>query len=216
MSSLELTIFVAVAVLVVGWFALGTQFNLHKGKKALEWLQDGLKLLGDKTSLRWLGSAALELKIQNAKEPFRQAEVVIVLEPRDVPFLWWFYRMRGRRDLLIVRGQLRVAPGAEFEALDPGAWSARGVESKLRFRNWNPIPVAPSPLIAYATGDPPPAADLLQALANAGCQPVRLAIRRAEPNLEIHCRLSEVHNLPARALIEAIRQIPLSLSRTRR
>jgi hypothetical protein len=215
MSSTELTIFVAVSVLVVGWFAIGTQFNLHKGKKTLAWLQDGLKLLGDRTSLRWLGTAAVELKIQNAKEPFRQAEVVIVLEPRDVPFLWWFYRLRGRRDLLIVRGQLRAAPGAEFEAFDPNAWSARGVEAKLRFRNWNPIAVAPPPLVAYAAGNPPTVADLLQALAPAGCQPLRLAIRRSEPNLEVHWRLSDLQNVPARVLMEAVRQVPLSMSRAR-
>ncbi|MGA2990593.1 MAG: hypothetical protein ABSD88_08965 [Candidatus Korobacteraceae bacterium] len=215
MPSRELIIFVAVAVLVVGWFAVGTQFNLYRGKKTLAWLQDGLKLLGDRTSLRWLGTAAVELKIQNAKEPFRNAEVVVVLEPRDVPLLWWYYRMRGRRDLLIVRGQLRVSPGADFEAFDPSTWSARGVESKLRFRNWNQIPVAPSPLIAYAAGNPPPAASLLQALADAGCQPVRVAIRRTDPNLEIHYRLNDIRNLPARVLVEAIRQLPLSMSRAR-
>lgn len=70
MSALNISIFVTVAVAVVGWFAVGTQFNLHKGNKALEWLQEGLKLLGEKTSLRWLGSAAVELKIQDAKDPF--------------------------------------------------------------------------------------------------------------------------------------------------
>jgi hypothetical protein len=215
MSSRELIIFVSVAVLVVGWFAIGTQFNLYRGKKTLAWLQDGLKLLGDKTSLRWLGTAAVELKIQNAKEPFRQAEVVVVLEPRDVSLLWWYYRLRGRRDLLIVRAQLRTSPIIDFEAFDPSTWSARGLESKLRFRNWNPITVAPFPLTAYAAGAPPPAAALLQALAGAGCHPVRLAIRRAEPNLEIHFRLADIRNLSSRALVEAIRQLPISMSRAR-
>ena len=215
MTSTELTIFVAATVLVVGWFAVGTQFNLHRGKKTLAWLQDGLKLLGDRTSLRWLGTAAVELKIQNAKEPFRQAELVVVLEPRDVPFLWWYYHLRGRCDLLIVRAQLRSIPGAEFEALDPGTWSARGVESKLRFRNWNPVPVTTPPLVAYAAGTPPAAADLLESLHRAGCQPVRLAVRRTEPNLEIHCRLDEVRKLPAQVLIEAIRRIPLSIAKVR-
>lgn len=215
MSSRELIIFVAVSVLVVGWFAIGTQFNLYRGKKTLAWLQDGLKLLGDKTSLRWLGTAAVELKIQNAKEPFRQAEVVVVLEPRDVSLLWWYYRLRGRRDLLIVRAQLRASPNAEFEAFDPRTWSAHGLESKLRFRNWNQIPVAPSKLTAYAAGTPPPVTTLLQALASAGCNPVRLAIRRTEPNLEIHFRLTDIRNLSAQALVEAIRQLPISMSRAR-
>src|SRR5512143_2260110 len=128
LNALSLPIFIIVVIAVVGWFALATQRNVRKGNEALCWLQDGLKLLGEKTNLRWLGSSVAELKIQSAKEPFRQAEVVVVLEPRDVPFLWWYYRARGRRDLLIVRGQLRHTPGFEFEALDRRCWLAQAAE----------------------------------------------------------------------------------------
>ena len=215
MSIVELSTFVIVTVIVVGWFAFGTQYNLYKGKKTLEWLQDGLRLLGDRTSLRWLGTAAVELKIQNAKEPFRHAEVVIALEPRDVAFLWWYYRLRGRRDLLILRGQLRAAPGFEFEALNPNAWSARGIESKLQFRNWNPLPAIPAPLVAYAAGRSLPATELAALMNPAGCQPVRIAIHRTEPNIEIHWNLAEVRKVPAETLLEAVRQIPPRLLRTR-
>ena len=102
--SLPLAIFILGVLLVVGWFAAGTHFNVRKGEAALRWLQDGLPLVGEKTTLRWLGSSAIELKIADAKPPFREAEVVVVLEPRDVPILWWFARLRGRRDLLMPRG----------------------------------------------------------------------------------------------------------------
>ncbi len=210
MSAVNISIYVMVAVVVVGWFAAGTHFNLHKGNAALKWLQDGLKLLGEKTSLRWLGSAALELKIQNAKDPFRQAEVVILLEPRDVPFTWLYYRLRGRRDLLIVRGQLRATPAFEFEALDPNAWSARGVEAKIRFRNWTPLTLpASSPLVAYTAGEAlPSSAGLIEAASLTGCRPLRLAIRRTEPNFEIHWNLAEARKVPAQTLLEVIRRIP--------
>ncbi len=210
MSALNISIFVTVAVAVVGWFAVGTQFNLHKGNKALEWLQEGLKLLGEKTSLRWLGSAAVELKIQDAKDPFRHAEVVVVLEPRDIPFTWLYYHLCGRRDLLIIRGQLRATPAFEFEALDPRAWSAHGIEKKLRFRNWSPLALsASSPLVAYTAGEALPAsAELIEAASLDGCQPLRLAIRRTEPNFEIHWSLTEARKLSARTLLESTRRIP--------
>jgi hypothetical protein len=71
LNALSLPIFVVVVIAVVGWFALGTQRNIRKGNDALRWLQDGLKLLGEKTNLGWLGSSVVELKIQSAKEPFR-------------------------------------------------------------------------------------------------------------------------------------------------
>ncbi len=119
--------FILAALVVVGWFAIGTQWNIRRGHRLLRWLQDGLPVLGAKTTLRWLGSSAVELKVADARAPLRSAEVFLVLEPRDLPILWWLFRARGRRDLLIVRGELRGTPPLEFEALDPSAWSPRGL-----------------------------------------------------------------------------------------
>ena len=106
----ELAIFVVVVIAIVGWFALGTHLNVRKGHRFLEWLQSGLPLVGEKTTLRWLGSSVVHLQIENAREPFRRVEVLVVLEPRDVPPLWLLSRLRGRRDLLIVRTELRSVP----------------------------------------------------------------------------------------------------------
>src|SRR5919198_4169854 len=87
-----------IALLVVLlWFALGTRNNIRKGNDLLRWLQTGLPLLGRRTTLRWLGSSVAELQIANADAPFRDATVMVVLEPRDVGLLWAFARARGRR-----------------------------------------------------------------------------------------------------------------------
>ena len=91
------TVFVLVVLVFLGWFALGTQANVRRGNRLLRWLQDGMSLLGEKTTLRWLGSSGVELKVQEPIAPFRWAQVFVVLEPRDVPFLWWLSRRRGRR-----------------------------------------------------------------------------------------------------------------------
>jgi hypothetical protein len=208
-KALSLPIFLIVVIAVVGWFALATQRNVRKGDDALRWLQDGLRLFGEKTTVRWLGSSVLELKIQSAREPFRQAELVVVLEPRDVPFLWWYYRARGRRDLLIVRGQLQRTPGFEFEALDLRYWTTRAVERQVRLRNWDPVSLPESsPLVAYAAGDTPPATQLLEAVAFPCCTLVRLGIRRTEPNFEVHWNLTEIQKIPAHEVFAAIARIP--------
>ena len=92
------TVFVLVVLVFLGWFALGTQANIRRGNRLLRWLRDGMALLGEKTTLRWLGSSAVELKIQEALRPLRTAEIFVVLEPRDVPLVWWLFRAWGRRD----------------------------------------------------------------------------------------------------------------------
>src|SRR2546426_639989 len=118
--------FVLTALIVVGWFALGTLLNIRRGNRLLRWFQPGMTLLGERTTLRWLGSSGVELKVQHALPPLKSAEVFVLLEPRDLPLLWWLFRARGRRDLLIVRAELRTAPRFELEALHPRAWSTRG------------------------------------------------------------------------------------------
>ena len=207
-NALGPSFFIILVITVVGWFALGTQRNVRKGNDALRWLQDGLKLLGGKAKLRWLGSSVVELTIPSAKEPFHQAELVVVLEPRDVPFLWWYYRARGRRDLLIIRGQLRSTPGFEFEALDRRCWMTRTAEKQLRLRDWNSVTLPESsPLVAYTVGDTPPATRLLEAVAWPGCTPVRLRIRRTGVHLEVHWNLADIQNISAREVLAAIARI---------
>src|SRR6266851_5313038 len=133
------------AFIVLGWFAVGTQLNIRRGNRLLRWLGQGLPIVGERTTLRWLGSSAIELRVETALEPLRSAEVFVVLEPRDLPVFWWLFRARGRRDLLIVRAELRAAPRVELEAFRPGAWSARGRARALGREHWTPAPPPASP-----------------------------------------------------------------------
>lgn len=116
---------IGLILLVMLWFALGTQRNIAKGNALLRWLQTGLPILGRRTTLRWLGSSAVELGIVEPAPPFREATLVIVLEPRDVSVLWAFARSRGRRDFVIVRLNLLRAPRFSMDARDPRGWTSR-------------------------------------------------------------------------------------------
>src|SRR6266536_3107983 len=112
---------VLTVVLFVGfflWFAIGTQLNIRRGNAFLRWLQGGLPLIGRRTTMRWLGSSAVELVIAAPAAPFRHVTLILVLEPRDLPWLWAMTRTRRRRDLLIVRADLRSAPRADLEVAE--------------------------------------------------------------------------------------------------
>ena len=132
------------AVAAVAWFAAGTIWNVHAGRNLMRWMQDGLPVLGSRTTVRWLGSTVAEMKINEAKPPFASVTVVIFLEPRDLP--WWpVSRSLGRRDTLIIRGALRRAPAADFEALDPASWSGRDALPRVP-REW---PVRENGLVVH-------------------------------------------------------------------
>ena len=202
----SLALFILVVLVVVGWFALGTHYNVRKGHQVMRWLQDGLPLVGEKTNMRWLGSSVVELKIQNAKAPFRNAEILIVLEPRDVAPIWLFSRLRGRRDLFIFRANLRARPSIQLEALDTGAWPPHAFSDRLKKNQWTALTL-PAPLVAYAPAKASGASCLLAEATLEGCPLQFLVIREEELNFELHWRLDPLRKHSARLVFETLQRI---------
>lgn len=191
------------AVLIVAWFAAGTIWNVRKGRELMRWMQVGLPVIGERTTVRWLGSTAVELVIDQGKAQFARAAVVIFLEPRDLP--WWpLSRLRGRRDTLIVRGTLRGTPSLELEALDPASWSGRDALPRIP-REWQVR--EGNPRIHYESAAALAQADALLAIAqHAGMKVGRMSVRRGEPSFQIHVRLPD-RSQPARGFFEAVRAL---------
>ncbi len=201
----NLALFIVVIVFVVGWFAVGTHYNVRQGDNTLRWLQQGLPLIGEKTTLRWLGSSVVELKIEKAKPPFRDAAVLVVLEPRDVAPLWALARLRGRRDLFVFRATLKSRPPFELEAHDPNSWT---LGTPSRPAAWDTV-TAPAPLVACASSQPRP--ELLAAASSDGCRLVRFTLSATEPHLETQWRLDQVRNHSAADLFQRVRKIAESV-----
>jgi hypothetical protein len=191
---------IAVTVIVLGFFAAGSIVNVRKGHAALRWLEGGLPLLGERTTVRWLGTTAIDMRITKAKAPVEQAAVVVFLEPRDLPWLWVLSRSRGRRDTLIVRARLRRAPADELEILDQSSWSGRDAQRRIGEKRWSVRnPVSPGDLTVYYKFPRSLAtADALIALARGGGLSVRrLALHPEDVHLELHA------DLPASAVSAA-------------
>lgn len=196
------------AIGVVAWFAAGTIWNVAKGRALMHWMQGGLPALGERTTVRWLGSTAVEMLIRDGKAPFARVTVVIFLEPRDVPWMWALGLSRGRRDTLIVRGVLRQVPAVELEALDPATWSGRDALGRVP-QDWLVHQAAvPEGVVVHHAGDPARRrAEALLALAQqSGLTVRRLSVRRSEPNFQLHVRLPD-RRQPARAFFEVVRAL---------
>jgi hypothetical protein len=195
-----------VVIVVLVWFALGTGRNIRRGNQLLRWLQGGLPLLGRRTTLRWLGSSAVRLELLDPRPPFREAEVVVVLEPRDVALLWAWARARGRRDFLIVRARLERSPRFELVAADLRGWTGRDALANVDPEDWRLVEWGdPSVRAALAPGaDPAAARRLWDRLAAAGGGIWRLSIRRAPPHLEVHLLPPDTAAVPSKELLEAV------------
>jgi len=180
------------AVAIVAWFAAGTIWNVRRGQARMRWMQDGLKTLGERTTVRWLGSTAVEMSIRDARTPFAGVTLVIFLEPRDLP--WWpLSHLRGRRDTLIVRGNLRRAPSLEIEALDPKSWSGRTALARVP-REWQVRQAAADGevVVHHESAAALERAEALLALARRTGKTVwRLSVRRVEPHFQLHVPLPD-------------------------
>lgn len=192
-------------IVVLLWFALGTQRNVSKGNDVLAWLQRGLPRVGRRTTLRWLGSSAVEMKIAEAEAPFHSAEVVVVLEPRDLGWLWAWSRARGRRDFLVFRGRLRGAPRFEVEVGDLSGWTGADRLKRLDREAWGEADWGDERVRVVHSDD----ADLemLRAcwgrLRNVAGSAWRLSVRREHPHVEVHVALPDTSEVDSRALIDA-------------
>jgi hypothetical protein len=216
MEPAQAVLFVLVA-LVMGWFAFGVLWNIRYGNAVLKWMQAGLPRLGERTTLRWLGSSAVQLTIPKARPPFRQVELVLVLEPRDVPWFWLFARLRGRRDMLIVRGQLVTAPQFEFDLFTPGSWSEQQTLNRGDMRQWEAEALAdtrfraPSPTRPLSRQIAP---NVLEAARRVRPIVWRLSSRREWPQLELHVPLPNPRQDEAVQFFSALRALAEQMGRS--
>ena len=209
------TIAIALILFVMLWFAFGTQRNIRKGNDLLRWLQGGLPLLGRRTTMRWLGSSAVELGIVEPAPPFREATVVVVLEPRDVSFLWAYARWRGRRDFLIVRLNLVAAPRFAIDVRDPHGWTARVGSHETDATDgdpWRALDGRGAALVRGAPGAEQSAVREAWARLGGVSDGVwKLTVQQVVPHLEIHVRpAAAVHG--ADELMAPIRELATKLA----
>lgn len=109
----------AVIIVLAGGYLAGTWLNRRRSRALGEWLQAGLETLGGKPTWKWVGtrSSGAQVTIDGARKPFRQLQITYLLLTRELLPLWGVELLRGKRDMLVIRADLRTKPGREFEVV---------------------------------------------------------------------------------------------------
>lgn len=203
------TLALAVLLMLLCWYLVGMQFNIRRGRRALKWLEQGLPVVGERAALNWAGVSHVEIQVPKAKDPFRSADVVIDLAPREIPF-WWFWKNNTRtRDTIIVRAHLRAAPRFDLVSHSPhvaadeqlkrsgtGQWTAvqgglaNAMNADIR---GNISPYAVNRLIVQTTLD--------------GMILTRLIVHRSAPNIEVHYLLPRFEQVSPQRVFTSIHQL---------
>jgi len=209
------TILVIVVALVMGWFALGVIYNIRQGEAILKWMKGGLPRVGERTTFRWLGSSVAELVIAQAKSPMRSLQIMLAMAPRDVPWIWLPAHLRGRRDTLIFRAQLTVAPKIDFDLADPVLWTGRMAMEDAAEKNWEKQAYQQMMLVAPAVYQKLAIATLLRLevpMKELSTTYRRFSLRRDSPHLEIHLPPPDYKHIPADQYFTALHDLARSVT----
>ncbi len=208
-------IVIAAVAIFMGWFALGMIYNLRRGDALLKWMQDGLPLIGQRTTFRWLGTSVAEMAIAHAKRPFHRLETLLVLKPRDVFWMTILAILQGRDDILIFRAHLSTPPLMDLELADPKTWSGRAALKQVEQRGWESADyhglrlMAPRGLLNLATS----ILDQLDApMQSLSSRYIRLSLRKTAPNLEIHLPFPNPRTADAKAYFQSLSDLGRAVS----
>src|SRR3990170_7569395 len=125
-------------VFLLLWYIAAAAYNRRRGVRAYRWLRPGLAKLGPISDARWIGSSGsgARLVVGKADRPFRQVEAAYLLETRELLPLWLINRLRGRRDALILRADLRSSPHGELEVMRRGDPRLKGITASAERNPW--------------------------------------------------------------------------------
>jgi len=112
----ERSLWIIIIVLAAGYLA-GQWLNHQRTKRIAEWLRAGLGALGGRIAWKWLRSmnVGAEVTVQETRPPYRSLVIGYYLLTREFAPLWLIEWLRGKRDLLSLRADLRTQPGREFD-----------------------------------------------------------------------------------------------------
>lgn len=201
----ERLLWIVIIALVVGYLA-GVTRNRQRSKLLGQWLQAGLGSLGGRVAWRWIRSmnSGAEVTIAEARHPFRTLQAAYYLLTREFTPLWVIEWLRGKRDLLSVRADLRTLPEHEFEILPLGG----ELRKKLNASPGEPVQwIEMSEGLGLATRGAASKAQQQKArdfLNTYGPYVERVSLRRRAPNMVAFFRLS---GMEARASAELWRAL---------
>lgn len=185
-------ILIVLSLIMLLWYVAGSQYNRRQSIRALNWLREGLALLGGEVQAAWIGSATTGAKVavQKPAPPFRQLEVTFLLESREWLPLWLLNLVRGRRDDLTIKAELRSSGQGEIQVVPAGSRLERSLrEDGQPVWDWR---VGPHSLRIAYRGKQAEALStaLMPFLQDYGFFVRHLAWRREKPHFILHLRLA--------------------------
>ncbi len=204
----ERILWIIVILLVLGYLG-GNWLNRQRSRAIGRWLQSALSTLGGQPAWNLAGtmSSSVQLTVNHAARPFRQLVITYHMLTREFLPLWMFELLRGKRDRMTVRGDLRGVLSEEIEVVPWRGKLRRMLDQHAGDQPWN-WQRAPARLglASHQAGDSDLCCSMLSFLEQYGHSIERLSLRRRQPNLMLFVRLDGIERAPAADFLQALQR----------
>ena len=195
-------------ILVVLGYIGGNWLNRRRSRAIGKWLQSSLSTLGGQPAWNLIGtmSSGVQLTVNHAARPFRQFTITYHMLTREFIPLWIVELLRGKRDLMTLRADLRGSLNEEIEVVPIRGSLRRTLDQHATpedLWHWQPAP-ARLGLATHGPGDSPLCCAILAFLEQYGRYVERLSLRRRQPNLIMFVKLNGIERAPASEFLQAL------------
>ncbi len=185
-------LFLAFTVVFVTWYGVGSYINRQRIGRAANWVRDGVRPFAGQATIRTIGTNAFTISVQDSTPPFRELHVTVLLESREMPFVWAWNRIRKHTDLIYFRADLQKLPYRSLEVYLDRSILAPDSRRALRDANISPSPIEGTGLVCGAAGRE--GLQLMQRLLSILSSDLpyleRLSVSRASPQLALGLSLT--------------------------
>jgi hypothetical protein len=152
-DSLGLPIALSLGAILVAWYWAGNELMRRRAHRLALWSKRVIDPLGGRQTIRWLGGQAFRLEVEGTRAPFRSLAVTGLVESWDVPVVWAWNRLHGRRDMVLLQASLRQQPMWGLEVYRAGTLLAGDARLFARQEGWPESPLGD--MTVAAGGEPP-------------------------------------------------------------
>lgn len=197
------------AALILGYI-LGYYYNRQRAEKIYLWLRQGLSTLGEVTTGAKLPgmSTGGRLEVNQASAPFRRLEVVYLLSPRENLLFWFFHKLQGKSDELIIWITYQARPEQTVEVARLGD---RQFASRLQAADKPKLalqePAGPLQVAVEAVHGAHQAARVVEFVQRHRMSIIRLALRPEKPHLFLRTDLRLMPHLTSQQLFAELGEL---------
>jgi hypothetical protein len=200
-DALGLPIALALGAVLVVWYVAGNELMRRRAHRLALWSRRIVEPLGGRQSIRWLSGQAFRLEVDGAAQaPFRSLHLTGLIESWDVPMVWAWNRLHGRRDMILVQATLRAQPLWGLEVYRPGTVLAGDSRHLARQEGWTESQLDDLQLATAGDVGSQLAAELVERLDAERARLIRLAVRRQAPHLTLALNVPDPNRFDPQAV----------------